>query len=118
MRPLPLPLEGLLSLVGGAEEKGEDGTMYDMDGVPLKTPRAILHRHPSDQAGGRGGGGGGGGGGGRGGGAAAGGGGGDADGEGKDDGEGGAFVLEGGHDRLASGGGIRGIRFLRNSQRA
>ena len=109
-KPLPLPLEGLLSLTGGgaggAEDKdgsggGSGGGPVDEFGEPLKVPRAIVHRQPDQQQGPQ-----------------------QQQGqqqqqrEDKEDGEGGAFVLEGGHERLASGGGIRGIRFLRNSQKA
>ncbi len=111
-KPLPLPLEGLLQLSGliggGGEEEDDD----DVDGQEEgsggggggKVPRTIVHRQQPRQRGRVDG---------------------DLRGEGKSaededevDGEGGAFVLEGGHDRLASGGGIRGIRFLRKSQRA
>ena len=104
-------LEGLLQLsglIGGGEEEEDD----DVDGQEEgsggggsgKVPRTIVHRQQPRQRGRVDG---------------------DLRGEGKSaededevDGEGGAFVLEGGHDRLASGGGIRGIRFLRKSQRA
>ena len=107
-KPLPLPLEGLLQLsgLGGGEEEDDD----DVDGQEEssggggsgKVPRTIVHRQQPRQRGrvgsipqGD-----------------------EKTAEDEADGEGGAFVLEGGHDRLASGGGIRGIRFLRKSQRA
>lgn len=104
-KPLPLPLEGIL----------HEGSGPTCEAIAM-TPRATVHC-PRDAPSGGGGGGGGGGRGAR-----------DeakqseSKGGEREDKDGGTestvFVLEGQQESLATGGGVRGIRFLRNSARA
>jgi hypothetical protein len=105
VKPLPLPLEGLLYSENSANGEAKS------DAIAM-TPRATVHRSFDDdrEAGeakcGNGGG---------------------RQGEGKEDEKGRdrfddddstVFVVEGQQQSLATGGGVRGIRFLRNSTRA
>ena len=86
---LPLPLEGLLHNITSNPDAS----------VPVKTPRAIVHGKVNSLRGSSSG---------------------SGEEKGGDDGtaDSTVFVVEGQQENLATGGGMRGIRFLRNSTRA